>query len=72
MRSDLKGAGLGVRLLNKMIDHLRAHGTRRLVGTVLSANPRMLELARDLGFVVVPNTPADDDTVQLQLPLNPG
>ena len=72
VRSDLKGGGLGVRLMNKMIDHLRAHGTRRLVGTVLSANLRMLELARDLGFVVVPDTPADDHTVQLQLPLNPG
>jgi acetyltransferase len=51
VRSEMKGAGLGELLMHKMIDYLREHGTKRLVATVLSENQRMLELARDLGFV---------------------
>ena len=50
VRSDLKGGGLGRRLMRKMIDHLRARGTQRMVGTVLRENAGMLELARALGF----------------------
>jgi acetyltransferase len=51
VRSEIKGAGLGELLMHKMIDYLREHGTKQLVATVLSENQRMLELARDLGFV---------------------
>jgi acetyltransferase len=50
VRSDLKGGGLGARLMHKMIGYLRARGTRRLVAAVLRENERMLELARELGF----------------------
>jgi len=50
VRSDLKGGGLGERLMRKLIAHLRQRGTQRLVATVLSENERMLELARELGF----------------------
>lgn len=50
VRSDLKGGGLGHRLMRKMIEHLRARGTQRLVGTVLRVNTGMLELAKSLGF----------------------
>jgi acetyltransferase len=50
VRSDLKGGGLGELLMHKLIRHLREHGTRRLVATVLAENARMLELAHDLGF----------------------
>lgn len=50
VRSDLKGGGLGARLMHKLIEYLRARGTRRLVATVLRENERMLELARELGF----------------------
>jgi acetyltransferase len=52
VRSDLKGGGLGERLMRKLIDHLRARGTQRLTATVLRENARMMELARDLGFTV--------------------
>ncbi len=59
VRSDLKGSGLGQRLMDKMIGHLRQRGTQRLVGQVLHENAAMLELARALGFQEgpVPNEP---------------
>ena len=50
VRSDLKGGGLGERLMNKLVAHLRARGTKRLIATVLTDNKRMLELARSMGF----------------------
>ncbi len=50
VRSDLKGGGLGLLLMNKLIQHQRRRGTQRMVGTVLRENERMLELAHDLGF----------------------
>ena len=50
VRSDLKGGGLGRRLMHKMVQYLRARGTLRMVGTVLRENTGMLELARALGF----------------------
>ncbi len=68
VRSDLKGGGLGTRLMNKLIDHLRARGTQRLVATVLKENTRMLELAHDLGFELDALQP-DADTRKLGLPL---
>ncbi|MEO8805055.1 MAG: bifunctional acetate--CoA ligase family protein/GNAT family N-acetyltransferase [Burkholderiaceae bacterium] len=51
VRSDLKGGGLGERLMHKLIDYLRAQGTQRIVATVLADNDRMLQLAKVLGFV---------------------
>jgi acetyltransferase len=66
VRSDLKGAGLGQRLMRKIIAYQRAQGTRRLVATVLAENARMLDLARTLGFTVGPRRP-DDDTRELAL-----
>ncbi|WP_310566428.1 bifunctional acetate--CoA ligase family protein/GNAT family N-acetyltransferase [Hydrogenophaga sp.] len=61
VRSDLKGGGLGRRLMRKMIGHLRARGTQRMVGTVLRGNAGMLELARALGFQEDPHPGATDD-----------
>jgi len=60
VRSDLKGSGLGYRLMDKMIGHLRERGTRRMVGTVLRENPAMLELAGSLGFQVSVEPDAPD------------
>lgn len=74
VRSDLKGSGLGHRLMSKMIEHLRARGTCRLVGTVLRINHGMLELARSLGFQVtdIPGDPDDHEmrfvSLDLQAP----
>jgi acetyltransferase len=58
VRSDLKGSGLGLLLMQKMIAYLRSQGTQRLVATVLDYNERMLKLARELGFKEVNS---DDD-----------
>ncbi len=52
VRSDLKGRGLGLRLMQALIDHLQQRGTRRLVGTVLAENTGMLALCRRLGFAI--------------------
>ncbi len=52
VRSDLKGAGLGRALLEKIIRYCRSRGTRELFGEVLAENRRMLELAAALGFHV--------------------
>ena len=70
VRSDLKGGGLGERLMRKLITHFRARGTARLVGTVLHENDRMLQLARDLGFEVAPRQLGEDEH-QVWLPLQP-
>jgi len=68
VRSDLKGQGLGERLMRKLIAHFRAHGTQVLVGSVLQANAAMLQLARDLGFTFDP-PPQDSDTQNVRLHL---
>ncbi|MBX3637462.1 MAG: bifunctional acetate--CoA ligase family protein/GNAT family N-acetyltransferase [Rubrivivax sp.] len=68
VRSDLKGGGLGELLMRKLIAHLQARGTKRLVATVLRENTRMLELARELGFTYAPEQP-EPDTWAIALPL---
>jgi len=50
VRSDLKGHGLGGRLMRALIEHLRQRGTQQLVGEVLGENRAMLGLCRHLGF----------------------
>ncbi|WP_088278695.1 bifunctional acetate--CoA ligase family protein/GNAT family N-acetyltransferase [Ideonella sp. A 288] len=68
VRSELKGAGLGERLMDKLIRTLRGRGTRRLTATVLVENARMLDLARELGFVRQASRPGEG-TVELSLAL---
>jgi len=58
VRSDLKGAGLGTLLLDRLIEHARSRGIGRLVGIVLRENTRMLGLARGLGFELDASEPA--------------
>ncbi|GAB4347194.1 MAG: bifunctional acetate--CoA ligase family protein/GNAT family N-acetyltransferase [Gammaproteobacteria bacterium] len=68
VRSDLKGLGLGKRLLTKMIDYCRSRGTVEMVGQILSDNRRMLSLARSLGFVE--HTVPGEQAVEVCLTLN--
>ena len=73
VRSDLKGGGLGWRLMHKLIAQLRAQGTGRLVGTVLTQNPGMLAMVSALGFTEAahPDDPGDNDVRHIVLPLQP-
>jgi RimJ/RimL family protein N-acetyltransferase len=50
LSDDWQGRGLGNKLLMSLIVAARDHGVRRLIGTTLSVNSRMLALARKLGF----------------------
>lgn len=61
VRSDMKGRGLGYRLMNEILDHARRRGLKRIFGDVLRENMPMLHLAQDLGFKVRPG--CDDPTV---------
>jgi acetyltransferase len=50
VRSDLKGAHLGRKLMTKMIAYCRGRGTGQIVGQVLTDNVRMLKFVESLGF----------------------
>lgn len=50
VRSDLKGQGLGWKLLTKIIDYGRGRGLEQIVGQILPDNRAMLEMAHELGF----------------------
>jgi len=52
VRSDRKGLGLGTALLTLALDEARRRGIAEVWGDVLTANARMLNLARDMGFAV--------------------
>jgi acetyltransferase len=67
VRSDLKGSGLGKRLLVKMIEYCRSRGTRIIVGQVLKDNQRMLAFVQHLGFL--PTRTIDGDIVEVELEL---
>ncbi|MBU3737687.1 MAG: acetate--CoA ligase family protein [Rhodoferax sp.] len=69
VRSELKGSGLGLLLMQKMIRYLRSQGTRRLCATVLDYNERMLSLARELGFEDDPEQPPEEGVRAIVLPL---
>ena len=68
VRSDLKGLGLGHRLLEKMVAYCRARGTRTIVGQIMSENAAMIDLARTLGFDCrrVPGEPVVETTLKLE------
>ncbi|WP_426817575.1 bifunctional acetate--CoA ligase family protein/GNAT family N-acetyltransferase [Winslowiella sp. 2C04] len=69
VRSDLKGLGLGRRLLEKMIAYTREHGLLQLNGITMPGNRGMISLARKLGFSV--DVQLEDGIVSLALPLTP-
>jgi acetyltransferase len=67
VRPDVKGEGLGRRLLTKIVEYCRERGTSELVALTLPENTAMLELGRRLGFVA--HYEADDEFVELKLVL---
>jgi acetyltransferase len=52
VRSDLKGRGLGWKLMQHLIAYARAEGLTQLYGFVLAGNTTMLQMCRSLGFSV--------------------
>ena len=52
LRSDLKGRGLGWKLMELAIEYARAEGLQRIEGQVLGENTAMLRMCRELGFSV--------------------
>ena len=67
VRSELKGIGLGARLLQKMIDYCRSQGTQEIVGCTMLENSGMANLARKLGFTVKYNR--EDGLIDMTLAL---
>ncbi len=67
VRSDLKGLGLGRRLLEKLIGYTRDHGLLCLNGITMPNNRGMITLARKLGFDV--DVQLDEGIVALSLRL---
>jgi acetyltransferase len=50
IRSDLKGHGLGWRLMQQLIAYGKAEGLQELHGSVLAGNSTMLQMCQELGF----------------------
>ncbi len=67
VRSDLKGSGLGKRLLVKMMEYCRDRGTKHIVGQVLKDNIRMLRFVEYLGYVQTKTV--DGDIVEVEYDL---
>ena len=68
VRSDLKGQGLGWRLMQTIIEYARWLGLRSIEGEVLQENRTMLDMCRRLGFTTTTN-PDDPTVVTVSLPI---
>jgi acetyltransferase len=68
LRSDLKGRGLGWKLMELMIRYARAEGLKRIEGQVLCGNLAMLKMCRELGFAVISDS-GDPDIMNVRLQL---
>jgi acetyltransferase len=71
VRSDLKGQGLGWRLMQHLIDYARAEGLEELYGHVLAENTTMLGMCRQLGFTIAAE-PDDPGVRRVRIGLCPG
>ncbi len=63
----LKGHGLGVHLMQLVLDWGWRHGLRLVVGEILADNEPMLELARFLGFRL-DHLPGEAGVIRAELP----
>ncbi|WP_166269369.1 GNAT family N-acetyltransferase [Marinobacter caseinilyticus] len=68
VHDNMKSEGLGLILMQKMIDYCRARGTVEMIGNVLPDNRPMLSLAERLGFEVQYNR--EEEVMDLRLVLN--
>jgi acetyltransferase len=68
VRDDLQGEGLGVVLMQKIIQYCRDRGTLMIMGSTLPSNKGMQALARKLGFRNSYN--AEEDVIDMKLMLH--
>ena len=68
VRSDLKGRGLGWKLMELIIEYARSEGLKRIFGQVLRDNATMLRMCSELGFVI-DDDPAEPDVRRVALEL---
>jgi acetyltransferase len=68
VRSDLKGQGIGWRLMTIMIEYAGWLGLREVEGQVLRENRGMLAMCRQLGFDIRPD-PGDPGLMEVRLPV---
>ena len=68
VRSDMKGHGLGYRLMNEIIDYARDQGLKVIHGDVLAENTTMLQMCDELGFERSPH-PDDSSVVSVRIDL---
>lgn len=68
VRDDLQGEGLGVILMQKIIQYCRDRGTLMIMGSTLPSNKGMQALARKLGFRNSYN--AEEDVIDMKLMLH--
>ncbi|MBY4675802.1 bifunctional acetate--CoA ligase family protein/GNAT family N-acetyltransferase [Marinobacterium arenosum] len=68
IRDDLQGEGLGVVLMQKIIDYCKARGTLQIYGSTLPSNKGMQGLAKKLGFKNSYNM--EEDVVDMKMMLN--
>ncbi|MFZ4806408.1 MAG: GNAT family N-acetyltransferase [Hyphomicrobiaceae bacterium] len=68
VRSDLKGHGLGWKLMQHLIDYARSTGLHQIIGAVLADNTTMLKMCESLGFKIQP-FPGDPSVREVVLDL---
>jgi acetyltransferase len=61
VRTDVAGKGLGMVLMQRVLDHARRRGIGEVHGDILAENVNMLDLCRRLRFAIAPS--ADDPAV---------
>jgi len=69
VRSDLKGLGLGWRLMQHLVTYARSEKLQQLHGSVLAGNSTMLQMCRELGFSIE-REPGDDSVRRVVLQLD--
>ncbi len=69
LRSNLKGQGLGWKLMKLMIEWAKADGLEAVKGEILRENRTMISMCEALGFKVK-SSPDDESIAEVKLPLD--
>ena len=68
VRRDMKGTGLGYRLMQELLNYARDSGIQQLYADILRENHAMRQMADEFGFVTQ-SVKDETDTVTLVLKL---